>query len=270
MNIITAQIPLMAFIGDMPANAQKNPVDESSGDFLQQIITAENINMPLADAARTLEPQPIQSRHDLHAQQPIVPISNVLENLRLVNEVQHQAASEQPRTIKQVNEPIAEQSVVYLLHWLATGHLSHIASDLSATSSVHSKNLISSMAADAADFCTGLLPGTVSEVIQLGENELPLKQGESNPTDVDATEYESRRRSVDPAIFNEQISPYLKRRLIVSSQEDHTHVILRDYFLDSEDHLSELRGLLANIKQNTPGNIRVTINGHQYGDLSNY
>ncbi len=269
MSVIAAQMPLMAFIGDMPTNSQNNLANENSGDFLQQITNEETAGKPLIDAAQFLPHDQIQISYEPEAQQHVVPISQLLDNLRLVNEMQNRTTS-QPNAVRQVNESTPEQSVVYLLHWLASGHLSHLASDFSSVAAVKVKHAGSSVVANTGGFSNGLLQDTVTGVISLEGKDLALKQGDNSQTDVDAAEQESRRRAADPAIFNEQISPYLKRRLIVSSQEDHTHIILRDYFLDSEDHFSEVRNLLTNIKQNVSGTIKVTINGHHYGDINNY
>ncbi len=270
MSVISAQMPLMAFVGDMQITGQNNLANENSGDFLQQILNEEATEKPLIDVGQFLAHEQIQIGYDADAQQQVVPISQVLENLRLVSELQNQAAAAQPKADRQVNESTPEQSIVYLLHWLASGHLSHLASDLSSPGSVQVNHANSSVTSNTDGFSNGLLRDSITGVVSLEGNDLVLKQADNSPTDTDAAEQESRRRAADPAIFNEQISPYLKRRLIVSSQEDHTHVILRDYFLDSDDHISELKNLLANIKQNISGNIKVTINGHHYGDVSNY
>lgn len=270
MSVIAAQMPLMAFIGDMQTTGQNNLSNENPGDFLNQILNEESIEKPIFDFGQILVAGQMPIAYGPDAQQQAVPISEMLENLRLVNEIQNQAAAAQPKPDRQTHESTSEQSIVYLLHWLASGHLSHLASDLSppGTALAHLPNSFEGTA--KTGFSDGLLRETLSGVAPFEGNDLLLKQVEISPSDVDAAEQESRRRAADPAIFHEQISPYLKRRLIVSSQEDHTHIILRDYFLESEDHVSELKNLLVNIKKNVSDNIKVTINGHHYGDVRNY
>lgn len=269
MNIITTQMPLMAFTSDAQTNSQNSLVVGANSDFMQQIFNGENTEQSSISVAQLIGLNQNQIGHDLEKQYELVPASQTLANLKLADAA-HQSSALQPKAVRQTHESMPEQSVVYLLHWLASGHLSHLASDLASIAAGQIKHTEMFSVANTINSSNGLLPENRSGQISFEGNKFAIKQGDNNPIDVDVAEQESQRKAADAAMFSEQISPYLKRRLIVSSQEDHTHIILRDYFLEAEGHLSELRDLLTNIKQNLSGNIKLTINGHHYGDINNY
>ncbi len=270
MNIITGQMPLMGFTADTQTAGQNNLVAGVPGDFMQQILQGENDGQVPVGIARIIGNEHGQAEFDLEKSHVLVTASEALNKLKLQEVIRAQDSALQSKELKQNKESASEPTVVYLLHWLATGHLSHIASDL--TTSVYGQIKNTAMVEIDHSDSSGnkLQPGKNPDEISFEGSKIGFKQFDGSPTDVDVVEHERQRKAAGAAIFSEQISPYLKRRLIVSTQEDHTHIVLRDYFLDDRGNFSELRGVLANIKQNISGNITLTINGHHYGDINNY
>jgi hypothetical protein len=257
MNIITGHMPLMGFTADAQTAGQNNLVAGVPGNFMQQILQGENAGQALVNIAPITEHEQNQVDFNLEKTYTVVTASEVLTKFKLPE-------------IRQTKESISEPTVVYLLHWLATGHLSHIASDLSASVPGQIKHTATLAATNSGSSSNELQPAKKPGEVAFEGNKIGFKHFDNNALDIDTAEHERQRKAADAAIFNEQISPYLKRRLIVSSQEDHTHIILRDYFLDDQGSFSELKDLLTNIKQNISGNIQLTINGHHYGDINNY
>lgn len=270
MNIITGQMPLMGFTADAQAATQNSVVAGVPSDFMQQILNGQSADHASVNITPMLASEQNKMDFGVEENYTVVTAIEALAKFKLPEVMHTQDPASHPKELSQNKESVAEPTVVYLLHWLATGHLSYVASDLAASSFGQTKNISTFAAASNDDPGNGLLSTKKMGEVLFEGNKIGFKHFDSNAIDVDAAEYERQRKSADAAIFNEQISPYLKRRLIVSSQEDHTHIILRDYFLDDQDKVSELKGLLANIKQNISGIIRLTINGHHYGDINNY
>lgn len=270
MNNITAQVPLVVFTSNTQPNGKNGLMVGANSDFMQQIFNGENPGQSPANVASLAGGEQNQMGHNLEKEDEWVLASQALENLKLSDMTHSQSSALQPAAVRQINESMAEQSVVYLLHWLASGHLSHLASGLASITSGQVRHAEMFSAANTINTSNGFLPEKGNGDVSFEGNKFAVRQGDNNPIDVDASEQESQRKATDTATFNEQLSLYLKRRLIVSSQEDHTHIILRDYFLEAEGHFSELKDLLANIKQSFSGNIKLTINGHHYGDINNY
>jgi len=257
MNIIMGQMSMMGFTADAQTAGQNNGVTGVPGDFMQQILMDESAEQVLVNIAPTKT-------------YAVVTASEVLTKFKVPEVVHAQDPALQPKDVRQAREPISEPTVVYLLHWLASGHLSHIATDLTASMPVQINPAAMLAVANNGNSSNDLPHAKSPGEIAFEGNKIGFKHFDNNALDIDTSENERQRKAADAAIFIEQISPYLKRKLIVSTQEDHTHIILRDYFLDDQDNFSELKDLLTNIKQNIPGNIQLTINGHHYGDINNY
>lgn len=270
MNIITGQMLLIGFTADAQTAGQNKMVAGVPGDFMQQIFKGENAGPALSNITSILELEQNQIDIDPKKSYAVVTASEVLSKFKVSEVVHAQNPALQPKEARQISEPISEPTVVYLLHWLATGHLSHIALDLTASMPEQISHPAILAAANNGSSSSDLQPSKKLVEISYEGNKIGFKHFDTNAPDVDTAEHEHQRKAADAAIFNEQVSPYLKRRLIVSTQEDHIHIILRDYFLDDQGNFLELKDLLKNIKQNISGDILLTINGHHYGDINNY
>lgn len=270
MNIITGQMPLMGYAGNAQSAGQNNVVAGVRDNFMQQILMGENAGQALVNITSTLELEKNQIDIDPKKNYAVATASEVLSKFNVSEVVLAQDPALQPKEARQISKSISESTVVYLLHWLATGHLSHIVLDITASMPEQINHPAILAAAKNGSSSSDLQPSKKLIEISFEENKVRFRHFDNNALDIDAAEHEYQRKAADSAIFNEQISPYLKRRLIVSTQEDHTHIILRDYFLDDQGNFSELKDLFTNIKQNISGNIQLTINGHHYGDINNY
>lgn len=272
MSTITSQMPLMAFTSEIQTKEKNSLVVGANSDFMQQIFNGEDAEHFPINISQLLSVEQNQNHmgSDLEKQYELMSANQTLANIKLADMAHNQSSALQPKAVRQTNESMLEQSVVYLLHWLASGHLSHLASDLTSIAAGQMKHTEVFSVTNTINSSNGLLMEKSSGEISFEGNKFAVKQGDNNPIDVDVSEQEGQRKAADAATVSEQFSPYLKRRLIVSSQDDHTHIILRDYFLEDESRFSELRVLLTNIKQNVSGNIMLTINGHHYGDINNY
>jgi hypothetical protein len=260
-------MPLMGFTTDGQTAGQHSAV---AGDFMQQILTREDVRQAPVNIAPMIEVEQGLMDFNLEKNYAVVTASEVLTKYKLPEVSHAQDPVLSPKEVRQTRESTSESTVVYLLHWLATGHLSHIASDLTASVPGQTQHTAIHALAHNDNSSNDFQPLKKLGEVTFEGNKIGFKNFDNHTLDIDSSEHECQRKAADAATFSEQISPYLKRRLIVSAQEDHTHIILRDYFLDDQGNFSALKDLLTNIKQNISGDIKLTINGHHYGDINNY
>lgn len=165
---------------------------------------------------------------------------------------------------------ISEDSVIHLLKWIASGHLSYKKTDTTITNT-GSSNLQEVYQDDFIGKASNNVgtKGNGYEMI-LSSLSIPAATEANKSSSFDEGSKKIIGSGAALSTLMQQASPYLKRRVVINNQGPDVQIIVRDYFLSNEENLLELKSLLENIKRKVPGAVKVTINGHDYGDLNRY
>lgn len=273
MSIVSAQAAIpQSMPNKLSATKSNDPQPDLLNGFMQQVFDTKQPSQEQNSLPNFFQSQEKAIINTAAKDLELMTTKQLLSTVQAVENIHNQVNIMQSDSAHSSNPTVPEPSVLYLLHWLASGHLSYVATDLAAANIGHTKQAGSSEISTAYTAGNSIEQSIDADAYKAQALSANIAAGNEVRKSSSSTSQDSVVRDANAvaSALIEQTSPYMKRRIIISQQENQTHVILRDYFLAPEQHVSELKSLLMNIKQNFSGTVQLTINGHHYGDLNKY
>lgn len=266
MNISDAKVLFSQSIGEGSSFRKNNePQIDSAKKFIDKLLREENPSGELSPSVENNQ-LPAENQKNLHSY--LENIDHIVFSENINGEI---SSHDFPLMEKNATGSSLEESIVYMLKWFASGGLSYEA-----------KNVYIANATSYGETVSSVRQAAYSDTLTLLKNNSYFGTDKSANLTGNIYGYETKKNShfaeedgknkinnAGMALLMEQVSPYLKRRLMISHKDGGIHIVIRDYFLNGQGDLQELSSLLRSAKEKFSGVVTLTINGNDYSKFMN-